>query len=132
VKRWPLLDKHNLMVSPIYLEFFEGRNANSSARPWGNSGRFKPARLEGPLATSITDNHYKSLPRDGRYDAMGKNMDRAMILVAPICMMHVGFETTSRAWGETPVGRYLENAEVAVFRAAWVGHPQQCGQWWTH
>ena len=51
-----LLDKHNLMVSPIYLDFCGERELECTA--WGTP-TFNPRGWKGPCYV-ITDNHYDS------------------------------------------------------------------------
>ena len=85
-----LLDKHNLMVSPIYLDFLRGaRELDCTA--WGTP-TFNPRGWKGPCYV-ITDNHYNSYREmidKTPWEKYGPGNDPR----CADCMMHVGFETT--------------------------------------
>jgi hopanoid biosynthesis associated radical SAM protein HpnH len=85
-----LLDKYNLMVSPIYLDFLRGaRELECTA--WGTP-TFNPRGWKGPCYV-ITDNHYKSYSEmitQTAWENYGPGNDPR----CANCMMHVGFETT--------------------------------------
>jgi len=85
-----LLDKYNLMVSPIYLDFLRGaRELECTA--WGTP-TFNPRGWKGPCYV-ITDNHYKSyseMVAQTAWENYGPGNDPR----CANCMMHVGFETT--------------------------------------
>jgi hopanoid biosynthesis associated radical SAM protein HpnH len=85
-----LLGKHNLMVSPIYLDFLRGeRELDCTA--WGTP-TFNPRGWKGPCYL-ITDAHhesYKDLVEKTNWDNYGPGNDPR----CNDCMVHVGFETT--------------------------------------
>jgi hopanoid biosynthesis associated radical SAM protein HpnH len=85
-----LLGKHNLMVSPIYLDFLRGeRELDCTA--WGTP-TFNPRGWKGPCYV-ITDQHYDSyrdLVQKTDWEKYGPGNDPR----CRDCMMHVGFETT--------------------------------------
>ena len=85
-----LLGKHNLMVSPIYLDFLRGeRELDCTA--WGTP-TFNPRGWKGPCYV-ITDQHYESyrdLVEKTDWEKYGPGNDPR----CRDCMMHVGFETT--------------------------------------
>jgi len=85
-----LLDKYNLMVSPIYLDFLQGgRELECTA--WGTP-TFNPRGWKGPCYV-ITDNHYASYREmidQTQWEKYGPGNDPR----CANCMMHVGFETT--------------------------------------
>jgi hopanoid biosynthesis associated radical SAM protein HpnH len=85
-----LLDKHNLMVSPIYLEFLRGER-ELECTAWGTP-TFNPRGWKGPCYV-ITDNHYKSYREMVDTTPWGKYGPGNDPRCAD-CMMHVGFETT--------------------------------------
>jgi hopanoid biosynthesis associated radical SAM protein HpnH len=85
-----LLDKHNLMVSPIYLEFLRG-DRELECTAWGTP-TFNPRGWKGPCYV-ITDNHYGSyreMVDSTSWEKYGPGNDPR----CADCMMHVGFETT--------------------------------------
>ncbi|HLX00175.1 MAG TPA: adenosyl-hopene transferase HpnH [Candidatus Acidoferrales bacterium] len=85
-----LLGKHNLMVSPIYLDFLRGeRELDCTA--WGTP-TFNPRGWKGPCYL-ITDAHhesYKDLVEKTDWSKYGPGNDPR----CADCMVHVGFETT--------------------------------------
>jgi hopanoid biosynthesis associated radical SAM protein HpnH len=85
-----LLGKHNLMVSPIYLDFLKGeRELDCTA--WGTP-TFNPRGWKGPCYL-ITDTHhesYKELVENTDWSKYGPGNDPR----CQDCMVHVGFETT--------------------------------------
>lgn len=85
-----LLGQHNLMVSPIYLDFLRGeRELDCTA--WGTP-TFNPRGWKGPCYV-ITDQHYESyrdLVEKTDWEKYGPGNDPR----CRDCMMHVGFETT--------------------------------------
>ena len=85
-----LLDKYNLMVSPIYLDFLRGaRELECTA--WGTP-TYNPRGWKGPCYV-ITDNHYPSYREmidQTPWEKYGPGNDPR----CANCMMHVGFETT--------------------------------------
>ena len=85
-----LLDKYNLMVSPIYLDFLKGgRELECTA--WGTP-TYNPRGWKGPCYV-ITDNHYASyreMIAQTPWEKYGPGNDPR----CANCMMHVGFETT--------------------------------------
>ena len=85
-----LLDKYNLMVSPIYLDFLRGaRELECTA--WGTP-TYNPRGWKGPCYV-ITDNHYASYREmidQTPWEKYGPGNDPR----CADCMMHVGFETT--------------------------------------
>jgi hopanoid biosynthesis associated radical SAM protein HpnH len=87
-KALTLLDKYNLMVSPIYLDFLRGeRELDCTA--WGTP-TFNPRGWKGPCYL-ITDNHYDSyreLIEKTPWEKYGPGNDPR----CADCMMHVGFE----------------------------------------
>src|SRR5712691_11690473 len=89
-KALALLDKYNLMVSPIYLDFLRGeRELDCTA--WGTP-TFNPRGWKGPCYV-ITDQHYDSyrdLVQKTDWEKYGPGNDPR----CRDCMMHVGFETT--------------------------------------
>ncbi|MGD0907488.1 MAG: adenosyl-hopene transferase HpnH [Candidatus Acidiferrales bacterium] len=85
-----LLDKHNLMVSPIYLDFLRGER-ELECTAWGTP-TFNPRGWKGPCYV-ITDNHYasyKEMVEQTPWQNYGPGNDPR----CADCMMHVGFETT--------------------------------------
>jgi hopanoid biosynthesis associated radical SAM protein HpnH len=85
-----LLDKHNLMVSPIYLDFLRGER-ELECTAWGTP-TFNPRGWKGPCYV-ITDNHYgsyKEMVDQTPWEKYGPGNDPR----CADCMMHVGFETT--------------------------------------
>ena len=84
-----LLDKYNLMVSPIYLDFLKG------GRRWNappGATDHNPRGWKGPCYV-ITDNHYgsyKEMVDQTPWEKYGPGNDPR----CADCMMHVGFETT--------------------------------------
>lgn len=85
-----LLDKYNLMVSPIYLDFLRGER-ELECTAWGTP-TFNPRGWKGPCYV-ITDNHYKSysdMVAQTQWENYGPGNDPR----CANCMMHVGFETT--------------------------------------
>ncbi len=85
-----LLGKHNLMVSPIYLDFLRGeRELDCTA--WGTP-TYNPRGWKGPCYL-ITDAHhesYKDLVDKTDWSKYGPGNDPR----CADCMVHVGFETT--------------------------------------
>jgi hopanoid biosynthesis associated radical SAM protein HpnH len=85
-----LLGKHNLMISPIYLDFLRGeRELDCTA--WGTP-TFNPRGWKGPCYL-ITDEHhesYRDLVEKTDWSKYGPGNDPR----CADCMMHVGFETT--------------------------------------
>jgi hopanoid biosynthesis associated radical SAM protein HpnH len=85
-----LLDKYNLMVSPIYLDFLRGaRELECTA--WGTP-TYNPRGWKGPCYV-ITDNHYatyREMIDQTPWENYGPGNDPR----CANCMMHVGFETT--------------------------------------
>jgi hopanoid biosynthesis associated radical SAM protein HpnH len=85
-----LLDKYNLMVSPIYLDFLRGaRELECTA--WGTP-TYNPRGWKGPCYV-ITDNHYASY-REMIDQTPWENYGPGNDPRCGNCMMHVGFETT--------------------------------------
>jgi len=85
-----LLEKHNLMVSPIYLDFLRGER-ELECTAWGTP-TFNPRGWKGPCYV-ITDNHYDSyreMVDQTPWEKYGPGNDPR----CADCMMHVGFETT--------------------------------------
>ena len=85
-----LLDKYNLMVSPIYLDFLRGER-ELECTAWGTP-TFNPRGWKGPCYV-ITDNHYASYREmidQTPWEKYGPGNDPR----CANCMMHVGFETT--------------------------------------
>ena len=85
-----LLDKHNLMVSPIYLDFLRGER-ELECTAWGTP-TCNPRGWKGPCYV-ITDNHYNSyreMVDKTPWEKHGPGNDPR----CADCMMHVGFETT--------------------------------------
>lgn len=85
-----LLGKHNLMVSPIYLDFLRGER-ELECTAWGTP-TFNPRGWKGPCYV-ITDQHYDSyrdLVERTDWEKYGPGNDPR----CRDCMMHVGFETT--------------------------------------
>jgi hopanoid biosynthesis associated radical SAM protein HpnH len=85
-----LLDKYNLMVSPIYLDFLRGKR-ELDCTAWGTP-TFNPRGWKGPCYV-ITDNHYNSyreMVDNTPWEKYGPGNDPR----CADCMMHVGFETT--------------------------------------
>ncbi len=85
-----LLDKYNMMVSPIYLDFLKGgRELECTA--WGTP-TYNPRGWKGPCYV-ITDNHYPTYRKmidQTPWENYGPGHDPR----CANCMMHVGFETT--------------------------------------
>ncbi len=101
-KALALLDKYNLMVSPIYLDFLRGdRELDCTA--WGTP-TFNPRGWKGPCYL-ITDDHYdsyKELIDKTPWEKYGPGNDPR----CADCMMHVGFEPSpvlgaKRQFGDT-------------------------------
>ncbi len=85
-----MLDKYNLMVSPIYLDFLRGKR-ELECTAWGTP-TFNPRGWKGPCYV-ITDNHYASYQEmidQTPWENYGPGNDPR----CANCMMHVGFETT--------------------------------------
>ena len=85
-----LLEKHNLMVSPIYLDFLRGER-ELECTAWGTP-TFNPRGWKGPCYV-ITDQHhdsYRELVEKTPWENYGPGNDPR----CADCMMHVGFETT--------------------------------------
>ncbi|HXC31885.1 MAG TPA: adenosyl-hopene transferase HpnH [Verrucomicrobiae bacterium] len=85
-----LLDKYNLMVSPIYLDFLRGER-ELECTAWGTP-TYNPRGWKGPCYV-ITDNHYASYREmidQTPWEKYGPGNDPR----CADCMMHVGFETT--------------------------------------
>ena len=85
-----LLSKHNLMVSPIYLDFLRGER-ELECTAWGTP-TFNPRGWKGPCYV-ITDKHhesYRDLVENTQWENYGPGNDPR----CADCMMHVGFETT--------------------------------------
>jgi len=85
-----LLDKYNLMVSPIYLDFLRGER-ELECTAWGTP-TYNPRGWKGPCYV-ITDNHYASYQEmidQTPWEKYGPGNDPR----CANCMMHVGFETT--------------------------------------
>jgi hopanoid biosynthesis associated radical SAM protein HpnH len=85
-----LLDKFNLMVSPIYLDFLRGER-ELECTAWGTP-TFNPRGWKGPCYV-ITDHHYPSYREmidKTEWEKYGPGHDPR----CANCMMHVGFETT--------------------------------------
>jgi hopanoid biosynthesis associated radical SAM protein HpnH len=85
-----LLDKYNLMVSPIYLDFLRGER-ELECTAWGTP-TYNPRGWKGPCYV-ITDNHYSSYREmigQTPWEKYGPGNDPR----CANCMMHVGFETT--------------------------------------
>ena len=85
-----LLDKYNLMVSPIYLDFLRGER-ELECTAWGTP-TYNPRGWKGPCYV-ITDNHYGSYREmidKTQWEKYGPGNDPR----CADCMMHVGFETT--------------------------------------
>jgi hopanoid biosynthesis associated radical SAM protein HpnH len=85
-----LLDKYNLMVSPIYLDFLRGER-ELECTAWGTP-TYNPRGWKGPCYV-ITDNHYASYREmidQTKWENYGPGNDPR----CADCMMHVGFETT--------------------------------------
>jgi len=98
-----LLDKYNLMVSPIYLDFLQG-GRELEMHAWGTP-TFNPRGWKGPATLSrqslcvlpeMIDQPLGKLPAPGTTRA------------APNCMMHGGFGQL-RAGRKTTVGRHLDH-----------------------
>jgi hypothetical protein len=85
-----LLDKHNLMVSPIYLDFLRGER-ELECTAWGTP-TYNPRGWKGPCYV-ITDNHYGSY-REMVDRTPWENYGPGNDPRCADCMMHVGFETT--------------------------------------
>ena len=85
-----LLDKYNLMVSPIYLDFLRGQR-ELECTAWGTP-TYNPRGWKGPCYV-ITDNHYatyREMIDQTPWENYGPGNDPR----CANCMMHVGFETT--------------------------------------
>jgi hopanoid biosynthesis associated radical SAM protein HpnH len=85
-----LLDKYNLMVSPIYLDFLRGQR-ELECTAWGTP-TYNPRGWKGPCYV-ITDNHYatyREMIDETPWENYGPGNDPR----CANCMMHVGFETT--------------------------------------
>jgi hopanoid biosynthesis associated radical SAM protein HpnH len=85
-----LLDKYNLMVSPIYLDFLRGER-ELECTAWGTP-TYNPRGWKGPCYV-ITDKHYASYREmidQTPWEKYGPGNDPR----CADCMMHVGFETT--------------------------------------
>ena len=85
-----LLDKYNLMVSPIYLDFLRGER-ELECTAWGTP-TYNPRGWKGPCYV-ITDNHYatyREMIDQTQWENYGPGNDPR----CADCMMHVGFETT--------------------------------------
>jgi len=85
-----LLEKHNLMVSPIYLDFLRGER-ELECTAWGTP-TYNPRGWKGPCYV-ITDKHhesYREMVETTPWENYGPGNDPR----CADCMMHVGFETT--------------------------------------
>jgi hypothetical protein len=85
-----LLEKYNLMVSPIYLDFLRGER-ELECTAWGTP-TYNPRGWKGPCYV-ITDKHhdtYRELIDNTPWEKYGPGNDPR----CADCMMHVGFETT--------------------------------------
>jgi len=85
-----MLEKHNLMVSPIYLDFLRGER-ELECTAWGTP-TFNPRGWKGPCYV-ITDKHhesYREMVENTPWENYGPGNDPR----CADCMMHVGFETT--------------------------------------
>jgi hopanoid biosynthesis associated radical SAM protein HpnH len=85
-----LLDKYNLMVSPIYLDFLRGER-ELECTAWGTP-TYNPRGWKGPCYV-ITDKHYASY-REMIDETQWENYGPGNDPRCADCMMHVGFETT--------------------------------------
>jgi hopanoid biosynthesis associated radical SAM protein HpnH len=85
-----LLDKYNLMVSPIYLDFLRGER-ELECTAWGTP-TYNPRGWKGPCYV-ITDHHYASY-REMIDQTPWENYGPGNDPRCANCMMHVGFETT--------------------------------------
>lgn len=86
-----LLEKYNLMTSPIYLEYLRGER-ELSCTAWGNP-TFNPRGWKGPCYL-MTDAHHKSyadLIQNTKWDHYGPGRDPR----CADCMVHVGFEPSA-------------------------------------
>jgi hopanoid biosynthesis associated radical SAM protein HpnH len=95
-----LLEKYNLMVSPIYLDFLRGER-ELECTAWGTP-TFNPRGWKGPCYV-ITDNHYKSyseMVAQTAWENYGPGNDPR----CADCMMHVGFETTPVLGAKPQIG----------------------------
>ncbi len=85
-----LLDKYNLMVSPIYLDFLRGER-ELECTAWGTP-TYNPRGWKAPCYV-ITDEHYdtyREMTEKTPWEKYGPGNDPR----CENCMMHVGFETT--------------------------------------
>jgi hopanoid biosynthesis associated radical SAM protein HpnH len=97
-----LLDKYNLMVSPIYLDFLRGER-ELECTAWGTP-TYNPRGWKAPCYV-ITDEHYETyreMTEKTPWEKYGPGNDPR----CENCMMHVGFETTpvlgmNRQMGDT-------------------------------
>jgi hypothetical protein len=86
-----LLDKHNLMVSPIYLDFLRGER-ELECTAWGTP-TYNPRGWKGPCYL-ITDGHYatfKEFMQTTPWEKYGPGNDPR----CEHCMVHVGFEPSA-------------------------------------
>ncbi len=86
-----LLEKYNLMTSPIYLEYLRGER-ELSCTAWGNP-TFNPRGWKGPCYL-MTDTHHKSygdLIQNTPWEKYGPGRDPR----CADCMVHVGFEPSA-------------------------------------
>ncbi len=95
-----LLDKHNLMVSPIYLDFLRGER-ELECTAFGTP-TYNPRGWKGPCYV-ITDQHhnsYRELVANTQWEKYGPGNDPR----CADCMMHVGFETTPVLGAKRSIG----------------------------
>lgn len=86
-----LLEKYNLMTSPIYLEYLRGER-ELMCTAWGNP-TYNPRGWKGPCYL-ITDAHHKSFREfieDTPWERYGRGRDPR----CEDCMVHVGYEPSA-------------------------------------
>jgi hopanoid biosynthesis associated radical SAM protein HpnH len=86
-----LLEKYNLITSPIYLEYLRGER-ELMCTAWGNP-TYNPRGWKGPCYL-ITDNHFvsfKDLIEKTAWEKYGRGLDPR----CQDCMVHVGYEPSA-------------------------------------
>lgn len=95
-----MLDKYNLMMSPIYYEYLRGERELSCVA-WGTP-TYNPRGWKAPCYP-MTDGHYatfKEFMQNVNWDNYGPGRDPR----CQDCMMHVGFEPSSVLGGNAKLG----------------------------
>ncbi|MBI1738877.1 MAG: DUF3463 domain-containing protein, partial [Acidobacteria bacterium] len=86
-----LLERYNLMMSPIYMEYLRGER-ELMCTAWGNP-TYNPRGWKGPcyLMTDAHHDSFKDFVEKTRWDSYGRGRDPR----CEDCMVHVGFEPSA-------------------------------------